>query len=202
MTRVGLTGGIGSGKSTVAARLGVLGAVVVDADAVAREVVAPGTPGLAEIGARFGPDVIAADGSLDRAGLAAVVFDDAQARRDLEAITHPRIRARSAELMASAPPGSVVVHDIPLLVEMGLAPDYDLVVVVDVPAAERVRRLVELRGMSEEAARARVAAQATDAQRAKVADVLLDNSGTLAELHRAVDHLWEQWLRPAAQGTS
>lgn len=197
--RVGLTGGIGSGKSTVAARLTALGAVVVDADQVAREVVAPGTPGLAEIAERFGPDVIAADGSLDRAALAAVVFDDERARRDLEAITHPRIRARSAELMAAAPAGAVVVHDIPLLVEMRLASDYDLVVVVDVPADERVRRLVDLRGMPESAARARVAAQATDEERAAIADVLLDNSGTLAELETAVDRLWWQRLAPTSR---
>ncbi|WP_151524182.1 dephospho-CoA kinase [Serinicoccus kebangsaanensis] len=194
--RVGLSGGIGSGKSTVAAQLGELGALVVDADLVAREVVEPGSPGLAEVAERFGPGVIAADGSLDRAALGRVVFVDEQARRDLERITHPRIRRRSAELMDAAPQGTVVVHDIPLLVEMGLVGDYALTVIVDVPEAERLRRLVQLRGMDRESAQARLRAQADDAGRAAAADVLLDNSTTREDLRDAVATLWTAVLRP------
>lgn len=196
--RVGLSGGIGSGKSTVAARLASLGAVVVDADAVAREVVAPGTAGLGEIEQRFGPDVLAVDGTLDRTALGEIVFGDEAARRDLEAITHPRIRRRSAELMDAAPAGAVVVHDVPLLVEMGLTSDYALTVIVDVPEQERLRRLVEQRGMPREAALARIRAQASDAERASAADVLLDNSGTVEAVHDRVDELWAGWLAPFA----
>lgn len=196
MLRVGLSGGIGSGKSTVSTRLAELGAVVVDADRVARAVVEPGTPALAEIGQRFGQDVLAADGSLDRAALGALVFQDAQARRDLEAITHPRIQARSRELFAEAPADAVVVHDIPLLVETGRVADYALTVIVDVPEQERLRRLVEIRGMPSDQARARIASQADDAQRRAAADVLLDNSGTVEELHARVDALWHERLVP------
>ncbi|GAA4872134.1 dephospho-CoA kinase [Serinicoccus chungangensis] len=194
--RVGLSGGIGSGKSTVAALLASRGAVVVDADAVAREVVAPGTPGLQQIRKRFGARVVAADGSLDRPALGQVVFGDEQARRDLEAITHPLIARRSTQIMAEAPEGSVVVHDIPLLVELGRAPDYALAVVVDVPEAERLRRLVELRGMDEQAARSRIRAQADDAQRRAAADVLLDNSTSLDLLRERVADLWSTRLVP------
>ena len=194
--RVGLSGGIGSGKSTVSAQLASLGAVVVDADAVAREVVGPGTPGLAQIADRFGPDVIATDGSLDRPALGQVVFGDPQARRDLEGITHPLIRRRSQELFEAAPEDAVVVHDVPLLVELGMGADYALTVVVDVPEGERLRRLVELRGMDEEAARARIRAQADDEQRRAAADVLLDNASTLDDLHRRVDDLWSGRIVP------
>lgn len=194
--RVGLSGGIGSGKSTVSAQLASLGAVVVDADAVAREVVGPGTPGLAQIADRFGPDVIAADGSLDRPALGQVVFGDARARRDLEGITHPLIRRRSQELFESAPDDAVVVHDVPLLVELGMGADYALTVIVDVPEEERLRRLVELRGMDEEAARSRIRAQADDEQRRAAADVLLDNAGTLDDLHARVDDLWSGRIVP------
>lgn len=196
MLRVGLSGGIGSGKSTVSARLAALGAVVVDADRVAREVVEPGTPALAEIAERFGPGVLAADGSLDRPALGAIVFQDDRARRDLEAITHPRIRDRSRALFAQAPADAVVVHDIPLLVETDRVADYALTVIVDVPEQERLRRLVELRGMPSDQARARIAAQADDAQRRAAADVLLDNSGTVEELHARVDALWHERLVP------
>ncbi|WP_131104150.1 dephospho-CoA kinase [Ornithinimicrobium sufpigmenti] len=196
MLRVGLSGGIGSGKSTVSARLAELGAVVVDADRVAREVVEPGTPALAEIAERFGPGVLTADGSLDRAALGAIVFDDPQARRDLEAITHPRILARSRELFTTASADAVVVHDIPLLVEMGRAADYALTVIVDVPEQERLRRLVESRGMSSDQARARISAQADDAQRRAAADVLLDNSGTVDKVHERVEALWRERLAP------
>lgn len=196
MLWVGLSGGIGSGKSTVSARLAEHGAVVVDADRVAREVVEPGMPALAEIRERFGPQVVGEDGVLDRAALGQVVFADEQARRDLESITHPRIAERTLELVSDAPADAVVVHDIPLLVELDRAADYALTVVVDVPADERLRRLVELRAMDPDQVRARIGAQATDEQRAAAADVLLDNSGTVEDLHRAVDRLWEDRLRP------
>lgn len=200
MLRVGLSGGIGSGKSTVSARLAELGAVVVDADVIAREVVAAGSPGLGEIVDRFGAGMLTPDGALDRPALGQVVFDDPQARQDLERITHPRIRARSAELFAAAPADAVVVHDIPLLVELDLAADYALTVIVDVDAAERERRLVQRRGMPAAQARARIAAQADDAARAAAADVLLDNRGTVAELLAQVDALWHDRLVPFERG--
>lgn len=196
MLWVGLSGGIASGKSTVSARLAGLGAVVVDADVLAREVVRPGSPALTEIAARFGPGLIGADGALDRPALGAVVFADEQARRDLEAITHPRIAERTREVVAAAPEDAVVVHDIPLLVELDRAGDYALTVIVDVPGQERLRRLVELRGMDEAAARARISAQAGDAQRRAAADVLLPNSGTVEELEARVERLWEERLVP------
>lgn len=197
MLRIGLTGGIGSGKSTAAARLVEHGAVLADADRLAREVVAPGEPAMAEIAERFGPDVVAADGSLDRAALGALVFADDAARRDLEGITHPRIAERTAAIAATVPPDGVLVHDVPLLVEGGLAGRYDLVVVVGADEETRVRRLVETRGMGEEDARSRIRAQATDAQRREVADVWLDNGGTEEELRAAVDRLWAERVAPA-----
>jgi dephospho-CoA kinase len=190
---VGLTGGAGAGKSTVAARLRVLGAVVIDADALAREVLEPGSDGLAEVVKAFGDGVLHPDGSLDRAALAAVVFADPERRRRLEAITHPRIAGRTSELLADAPADAVVVHDIPLLVEKAMAPAYDLVVVVDAPEEERVRRLVR-RGLPEDDARARIAAQATRADRKAVADVWLENNGSADELRAAVDALWKDRL--------
>jgi dephospho-CoA kinase len=190
--QVGLTGGIGSGKSTVSARLAELGAVVVDYDVLAREAVEPGTAAIREIEQRFGAEVIAPDGTLDRPRLGAVVFADESARRDLEAITHPAIRDLAAERVAAAPAGSVVVHDHPLLVEMGMAERCDVVVVVDVDPELQVQRLVEHRGMSEPDARARLAAQATREQRRAAADEVLDNSGTPDELRAAVDALWER----------
>ncbi len=195
---VGLTGGIGSGKSEVAARLAELGAVVIDADRLAREVVAPGTEGLAEVVAAFGPAVRGPDGALDRPALGRLVFGDEAARRRLEAIIHPRVRARTAELVAAQPPGTVVVNDVPLLVETGIAHTFDVVVVVLADEAARVRRLAESRGMSEAEARARIAAQATDEQRRAVADVVLTNDGTLAELRAAVDDLSQMLTRRAA----
>lgn len=194
MLRVGLTGGIGSGKSTVAGRLAEHGAVVIDSDLLAREVVAPGTPGLAEIVAAFGSGVLAADGGLDRAALAARVFNDPDARARLNAIVHPLVGARTAELMAAAPPDAIVVHDVPLLVENGLAPNYHLVIVVDAPAETRVDRLVTARGMSEVDVRARIAAQASEAARRAAADVWLDNSGAPDEILAAVDALWADRL--------
>lgn len=188
--QVGLTGGIGSGKSTVSARLSELGAVVVDYDLLAREAVEPGSAALAAIGARFGDDVIAPDGTLDRPALGSVVFADEQARRDLEAITHPAIRELAAARVAQAPAESVVVHDHPLLVEMGMAGQCDTVVVVDVPTDVQLERLVEQRGMSEDDARARLAAQTSREDRLAVADEVLDNSGTREQLLAAVDALW------------
>ena len=190
LARVGLTGGIGSGKSTVSARLAELGAVVVDYDLLAREAVEPGTAGLEAIVARFGAAVLRADGTLDRPALGSVVFADDAARRDLEAITHPAIRDLAAAREAAAPDGAVVVHDHPLLVEMGMAGLVDLVVVVDVPVELQVRRLVEQRGMDEADARARLAAQTSREDRLAAADVVLDNTGTVEDLRAAVDRLW------------
>lgn len=196
MLRVGLTGGIGSGKSTAAAALASLGARVVDADAVAREVVEPGTPGLAAVAERFGSEVLRADGALDRASLGRLVFGDPAALRDLEAITHPAIWARTAELVAALPAEAVVVHDMPLIVEKGMAGEYHLVVVVGASEQVRVRRLVDQRGMTEADARARVAAQADDAARRAAADVWLDNEGPREALEVAVRRLWHQRIEP------
>jgi dephospho-CoA kinase len=189
VTRVGLSGGIGSGKSTVAAMLRARGAVVVDADALARDVVEPGTPGLAAVVARFGDGVMAPEGSLDRAALAAIVFADPAALADLEAITHPLVAERAAALLAAAPTGSVVVYDVPLLVEKDLARAYDRVVIVDAPDDVRVERLV-VRGMSRPDALARMAAQAPRAERLAVADDVLDNTGDESALQAQVDRLW------------
>jgi dephospho-CoA kinase len=193
---VGLTGGIGSGKSQVAKRLAELGAVVIDSDALAREVVAPGTDGLAEVVRVFGEEVLAPDGSMDRAKVAEIVFGNDEQRRKLEAIIHPRVRERSARLIAQAPPDAVVVHDIPLLVESGAASTFDLVIVVLASEETRLARLVEHRGMTEEAVRARFAAQATDEQRRAAADVEIVNEGTLDELKAQVDEVWEKVLLP------
>ncbi|WP_176445402.1 dephospho-CoA kinase [Blastococcus mobilis] len=195
MVRIGLTGGIGSGKSTVSALLAARGAVIVDADRIAREVVEPGTPGLARIVEAFGERVLASDGALDRAALAAVVFADPEARRRLDGIVHPLVRARASELAAAAPPGAVVVHDVPLLVETGQAASYDLVLVVEADPATRVSRLVQ-RGLTAEDARARMAAQASDGQRRAVADVVLDNSGTPEQLAEQVDRFWVERIQP------
>jgi dephospho-CoA kinase len=196
--RVGLTGGIGSGKSSVAARLRALGAHVVDADAVAREVVEPDTEALRLIGERFGPDVMRADGTLHRAALARVVFDDRDALRALEAITTPAITARVSMLRQEAPADGVSVFDMPLLVERGLWVQEHLTLVVEVDADTRVRRLVEQRGLPERDARARIAAQASDGERRAVADELIDNRGTPEELDVVVDALWRQRIEPYA----
>jgi dephospho-CoA kinase len=186
---VGLTGGVGAGKSTVATLLAEHGAIVIDADAIAREVVEPGTPGLAAVVAEFGPDVLTADGALDRPRLAAVVFADEARRAALNAIVHPLVAARTAELMAAAPAGAVVVYDVPLLVESNLAGGFDLVLVVKAGVATRLARLAG-RGMSESDARNRIAAQADDEQRRAVADIVLDNDGTVDDLRAQVDAAW------------
>jgi dephospho-CoA kinase len=187
---IGLTGGIGAGKSAVASRLASHGAVIVDGDKLAREVVAPGTEGLAEVVAEFGRGVLSADGSLDRPALGKIVFGDPEARRRLEAITHPRIRVRTVELIAAAPAGSVVVNDVPLLVEGGMAGAFELVVIVFAPLEARIERLANTRGMSRAEAESRIAAQATDEQRRAVADVAIENDGTLDDLHERVDEVW------------
>ena len=197
MLRIGLTGGIGSGKSTVAGLLADRGALVVDADRIAREVVEPGTGGLAAVVDAFGPGVLTADGALDRAALASIVFGDPAARARLDAIVHPLVRARAEEVVAQAPPDAVVVQDVPLLVETGQAGRYDLVLVVEADLGTRVARLA-LRGLAEEDARARIAAQATDEQRRAVADVVLDNSGDREALTAQVERFWAEHVAPVA----
>ncbi|BCB88901.1 hypothetical protein Psuf_062140 [Phytohabitans suffuscus] len=196
MLLIGLTGGIGAGKSAVATRLAARGATVVDSDRLAREVVAPGTEGLGEVVAAFGAGVLGADGGLDRPALGARVFGDDSARRRLEAIIHPRVRRRTAELVAAAAPDEIVVNDVPLLVEVGLAPTYHLVIVVEAAEATRVRRLVRDRGMAPEQAHARIRAQAGDAERRAAADSLLRNDSDLDDLHTRVDALWHERLVP------
>jgi dephospho-CoA kinase len=196
MLRVGLTGGIGSGKSLVAARLGQCGAWIIDSDRIAREVVAPGTAGLRAVVEEFGETILAEDGTLSRSTLAARVFDDAKARGRLNAIVHPLVAARSAELVAAAPSDAIVVHDVPLLVETGMAPGFTLVIVVHANAAVRLGRLVAQRGMAECDAITRIAAQATDEQRRAVADVWLDNSGSRECTFAAVHRLWTRRLVP------
>ena len=196
--RIGLTGGIASGKSAVAELLRAKGAVIVDADVLAREVVEPGTPGLAAIVDRFGRGVLLPDGRLDRARLGQLVFSDADARADLNAIVHPAVRRRAAELEADAPAGSVVVHAIPLLVETGQAASFDMVVVVDVDPTIQVDRLRARNGLSRADAEARLAAQASREERLRAADVVIDNSGTRDALEAQVDELWLKLSRRGA----
>lgn len=198
MLQVGLTGGIGSGKSTVARILVELGAVVVDADAIARDVVAPGTPGLAAVGRAF-PGVVD-DGALDRAALAVAVFADPAARATLEAITHPLVFAETRRRVAAAGQDAIVVHDVPLIVEAHLGDRYDVVVVVGASADVRRARLRRSRGMSDEQVAERMAAQATDAERRAVADHWIANEGTEADLRVAVERLWRDVLVPANAG--
>lgn len=195
MQLIALTGGIASGKSAVAARLAELGAVVVDADRIAREVVEPGTPALARIAEEFGPEFLTSDGALDRARLGALVFAEPDKRRLLNAITHPAVAARSHELFAAAAeadPDAIVVYDVPLMVDADRTGEFDLVVVVVADPEERVRRMVELRGMTRADAEARIASQASDAERVAIADVVIDANGTLDETLRQVDALWER----------
>ncbi|MFC5251867.1 dephospho-CoA kinase [Streptomyces nigrescens] len=192
MVKVGLTGGIGAGKSEVSRLLASYGAVIVDADKIAREVVEPGTPGLAAVVEEFGDDVLAPDGTLDRPKLGGIVFSDPEKLKALNAIVHPLVGARSAELEASAGPDAVVVHDVPLLTENGLAPLYDLVVVVDAAPQTQLDRLVRLRGMAEDEAKSRMAAQATREQRLAVADLVIDNDGPLKALEPQVRAVWER----------
>ena len=190
--RVGLTGGVGAGKSTVARALADLGAVVIDADALARDVVAPGTPGLAAVVAEFGPQILAPDGTLDRSRMGELVFADPARRAALEAIVHPLVRRRAAELDSAAPPGALVVHDVPLLAETGQAGSFDAVLVVDVPTEVQVARLVRDRGWSADEAAARIAAQATREDRLAVATYVLDNTGTPEDLRRHVAEVFVQ----------
>ncbi len=196
--RVGLTGGVASGKSTVSAILAELGAVVIDADQIARDVVAGGTPGLAAVVAAFGPGLLTEDGDLDRPALARLVFDDEPARRRLEAIVHPRVYAEIARIEGASPPGALVVHDIPLLAESGRAGDFDAVVVVDASEESQVRRMVDQRGWTEEQARARIAAQAGREERLGLATHVIDNSGSRDELRRQVEEVYARLAPPGA----
>ena len=195
---MGLTGGIGAGKSEVARRLVARGAVLIDGDAIAREVVRPGTPGLAAIVAEFGEEVLLPDGGLDRPGLGRVVFTDPEKLAKLNAITHPLIGSRSQELFEQAPQDGIIVYDMPLLTENNLASLHDAVIVVDVPVETQLRRLVELRGMTEEDARSRIAAQATREQRRAIADFVIDNTGSLAALDARIDEIWTELTKRAA----
>jgi dephospho-CoA kinase len=197
MLRVGLTGGIGAGKGEVARRLAAHGALVIDADQVAREVVAPGTSGLAEIVEAFGPRVLHADGSLNRPLLGEIVFSDEALRGRLNAIVHPRVGQRMGEIEQAAGQPEVMVHEIPLLAENGLAAAFDVVVVVDVPPQVQVERLVSIRGMTKSHALARMSAQATREQRLAVATLVVDNSGTLGDLDDRVATLWTELSRRA-----
>jgi dephospho-CoA kinase len=187
--RVGLTGGIASGKSLVAAELAARGAVIIDADVLAREVVEPGTPGLAAIIERFGTDVLA-DGRLNRTRLAEIVFADPVARRDLEQIVHPAVRARAAAVERAAGSAAIVVHVIPLLVETSQQDQFDLVVTIEVDHETQLQRLMARNGFSRAEAEARIAAQASSQDRRIAADVVLDNTGNVAELQDQIDALW------------
>jgi dephospho-CoA kinase len=200
MLKVGLTGGIGSGKSEVARMLASHGAFVIDADELAREVVAPGTPGLAAVVANFGPDMLTDAGELDRTKLASVVFADDAARQRLNAIVHPLVAARASDLMRALPFDAIVVYDVPLLVEGGLEREYDAVVVVEAPLLARLERLVRFRKMTEDEAKARVAAQASDEQRRAVADYVIVNDVSLLDLRREVARLWQQLVARNSAG--
>ena len=195
MPLIALTGGIASGKSTIARRLAEHGAVIVDADQIVRDVQAPGSPVLAKIAETFGADVITADGALDRAALGAKVFGDAELLKQLNAIVHPAVRLESQRRFEQAvadEPRAVVVYDVPLLVEARVDDPWDTIVVAHAPASERLRRLVELRGMDERAAQDRIDAQVSDDKRLAIADVVIDTAGDIAETHRQTDALWER----------
>jgi dephospho-CoA kinase len=192
MIRVGLTGGIGAGKSEVSRLLEGHGAIVIRADELAREVVAPGTPGLDAVVAEFGADLLDEHGALDRDAMASLVFNDPAARMRLEAITHPLVEERMHQLMAAAPDDAVLVYDVPLLVEKDMQQDFDLVVVVDADDDTRLRRLAESRDMSAEDAQARMASQSSREQRLAAADVVISNDGDMEELTAQVAELWEE----------
>lgn len=192
MKLVGLTGGIGSGKSTIARRLAEHGAYIIDADQVAREVVEPGTPALAEITAHFGVIVLSADGSLNRGALGDIVFTDPAKRLQLNAIVHPAVQKRTKELFAQAPDGSVVVYDVPLLVETQNEYPFDEIIVASAPESVRIERLMEHRGMLESEAAARIESQAPEEDRLKIASHVIDTSGDIAHTYSQVDALWTQ----------
>ncbi|GAA1752579.1 dephospho-CoA kinase [Nonomuraea bangladeshensis] len=200
MLKIGLTGGIGSGKSEVSRRLAAHGAVVIDADKIAREVVEPGTAGLARVVAAFGEEVLRPDGELDREKLGSIVFADSQKLAVLNGIVHPLVGERVAQLQSDAPGDAVVVYDVPLLVENKLAPMYDVVIVVDAADEVRIRRLAEHRGMAETDAKARIAAQASREDRLAVADIVIANEGALEELDARVAEVWGELLRRGARG--
>ncbi|ATW47973.1 dephospho-CoA kinase [Streptomyces peucetius] len=200
MLTVGLTGGIGAGKSEVSRLLVSYGAVLVDADRIAREVVEPGTPGLAAVVDAFGPGILAADGTLDRPKLGSIVFADPERLATLNGIVHPLVGERSRELEQAAGPDDVVVHDVPLLTENNLRSLYDLVIVVDASPETQLDRLVGLRGMTESEARSRMAAQATREQRRAVADIVIDNDGPLEKLEPQVREVWNELTRRASRG--
>lgn len=202
MLRIGLTGGIGAGKSALSSTFAKCGAVIVDGDVIAREVVQPGTEGLAALVQAFGDDILLPDGSLDRPALAAKAFRDDEARQQLNGIVHPLVGRRRAEIIASVPANSVVVEDIPLLVESGMAPLFPLVVIVYADVAVRLRRLVDQRGMPEDDARARIAAQASDEQRRAVADIWVDNSGSPDDLVQRAHDVWNNRILPFAHNLS
>lgn len=199
MLKIGLTGGIGSGKSEVSKRLSARGAVVIDADKIAREVVEPGTPGLARVVETFGEEVLRPDGSLDREKLGSIVFADKEKLAALNAIVHPLVGERVAQLQNEAPDDAIVVYDVPLLAENGLAKMYDVVIVVDAADEVRIARLAEHRGMAEADAKARIAAQASREDRLAVADIVIPNEGSLEELDARVDEVWSELLERAAQ---
>lgn len=205
MDVIGLTGGIAAGKSTVAARLAQHGAIIIDADQLARDAVAPGSAGLAAVVERFGSAVLDAHGGLDRAALGAIVFTDAQARAALNAIVHPEVHRLYRERLAAIAaenPDAIVVYDVPLLVEARSAEEFSLVVVVHAPAQTRVDRLVTQRGLDRASARDRVAAQATDAERLAVADVVIDTSGSIESTDEQVDALWQRLVADRAARTA
>lgn len=201
MLKVGLTGGIGAGKSEVSRLLASYGAVLIDADKIAREVVEPGTAGLAAVVEAFGPGILTADGTLDRPALGSIVFADPERLATLNAIVHPLVGARSQELEKAAGADAVVIHDVPLLTENELAPLYDLVIVVDAAPETQLDRLVGLRGMTESEARARMSAQATREQRRAIADLVVDNDGPLENLEPQVREVWTELTRRAAADT-
>ncbi|MCA2222608.1 dephospho-CoA kinase [Nonomuraea aurantiaca] len=200
MLKIGLTGGIGSGKSEVSKRLAARGAVVIDADKIAREVVEPGTPGLARVVAVFGDEVLHPDGSLNREKLGAIVFADPDKLASLNGIVHPLVGERVAELQSRTADDAIMVYDVPLLAENRLAPMYDVVIVVDAADEVRIARLAEHRGMPEHDAKARIAAQATRQDRLAIADIVIDNEGDLDDLEARVAQVWDDLLTRAARG--